>query len=73
MLKKEGEGILQAYDVLHQSRLLYEGGPQAVQVSEVMAYLEIARIDAVEDRLLFLNTIKMLDVIYLNHYAEHKK
>lgn len=50
-----------------------EHGPQAVLVSEVLAYLEIAKIEAVEDRLLFLRTVKTLDVIYLNHTAEQQK
>lgn len=64
---------MRAYDVIDQSRLRHESGPQAIQVSEILAYLEIAMIDTVEDRLLFLNTIKALDVIYLNHYAEQQK
>ena len=55
-----GRSILQAYDVLDQSRLHSEIGPQAIQVAEILAYIEIARIDAVEDRLLFMSTIKKL-------------
>jgi hypothetical protein len=72
-LSQGGGSVLNAYDVIDNSRQRYEGGPQAIQVSEVLAYLEIAKIEAVEDRLLFLNTIKTLDVIYLNHYAEQNK
>lgn len=64
---------MKGYDVLHQSRQVYQGGPQAIPVSEVLAYLELLNVRSVEDRLLFLSTIKMLDVIYLNHYAEHRK
>lgn len=73
MLGNGGVSVLSAYDVLDNSRQVYEGGPQSILVSEVLAYLEIAKIEAVEDRLLFLNTIKKLDVIYLNHYAERQK
>ena len=72
-LSQGGVSVLSAYDVIDNSRQRFEGGPQAIQVSEILAYLEIAKIDAVEDRLLFLNTIKTLDVIYLNHYAEQNK
>jgi hypothetical protein len=66
-------GVLRAYDILDQSRLYSEAGPQAIQVREVLAYLEIVREEEAESRLLFLNTIKALDVIFLNHYAEKHK
>lgn len=66
-------GVLRAYDILDQSRLYSESGPQAIQVREVLAYLEIVRESDIEARILFLNTIKALDVIFLNHYAEKHK
>jgi hypothetical protein len=72
-LSSGGASILRSFDVLDNSRLVYEGGPQAIQVGEILAFLEIAKIEEVEDRLLFLNTIKTLDVIYLNHFAESNK
>lgn len=73
-LREGGRAVLGAYDLIDQSRLFSEYGPQAIQVAEILAYLEIARIERGEDRLLFLSTIKTLDVIYMNHYAEqHKK
>ena len=59
--------------MIDQSRQMAEYGPQAILVSEVLAYIEIAKIEAVEDRLLFLNTVKTLDVVYLNHCAEQQK
>lgn len=72
-LNKGGVSILRSFDVINNSRQISEAGPQAIQLAEIHAYLEIAKIDAVEDRLLFLNTIKALDVIYLNHWAERNK
>ncbi len=72
-LSSGGMALLQAFNILDSARQLYEGGPQALPVSEVLAYLEIAKVDGVEDRMLFLNMVKTLDVIYLNHYAEQKK
>ena len=66
-------GVLHEFGFLSQARQAYEGGPQAIQIAEVLAYLEIAKIHDVEDRLLFLNNVKTLDVMYLNHYAEQQK
>lgn len=68
-----GADVLRAYDLIDQSRTYSELGPQAIQLKEIQAYLDIAKIDTVEDRLLFLNTIKTLDVIQLNHYAEQHR
>jgi len=62
--------VLQAYDMLDQSRQYSELGPQALQMSEILAYMEIARIHDADERLLFLKTMKTLDVIHLNHYAK---
>lgn len=59
--------------MLDQSRLHSEIGPQAIQVAEILAYLEIEKVEDSYDRLLFLRTIKRLDVIYLNHCAEKQK
>ena len=72
-LDKGGFGILHAYDLLDQSRLHSEIGPQALQMSEILAYLEISGVEDGYDRLFFLRTIKRLDVIYLNHCAEKQK
>lgn len=68
-----GKAVLRAYDLLDQSRQYTDRGPQAISMGEVYSYLQIARIEGVEDRLLFLSIIKRLDVIYLNHEAEKRR
>lgn len=64
---------LAAFDLLDSSRLVNQVGPQPLQVSEVLAYLELAGVEDVEDRVLFLHRMKVMDTILLNHHRESQK
>lgn len=64
--------MLEAFDIVSHSRKTNESGYQPVELGEILAYLEIAKIDSAEDRVLFMNTVKTLDVAYLKHCAERQ-
>lgn len=73
LLLKWGREMLTAFNLLSQSRQMFEAGPQPVTVSDVKAFLDIAAVRLVDDRLRFLMVFKAMDSIYLNHYAECRR
>ena len=62
-----------AFRSLNKSRLRTEAGPQAVQISELLAYCQLLGIDGAEDRSKFLYMIQELDAEYLDISSERQK
>lgn len=66
-------GVWGAYNLLNSSRLITEAGPGPIPLTEIKAYLDIARIDDVDSRLYVVRVVRTLDSIYLEHYAERAR
>lgn len=46
------------------------GGPSAIPISEVLAYLHLMGIASIEARSKYLRLLQMMDSTYLNYVAE---
>ena len=66
-------GVWGAYNLLNSSRLITEAGPSPIPLTEIKAYLDIAKIDDVDSRLYLVRMVRTLDNMYLENYAEKTK
>ena len=54
-----------AFMELTHSRIVHQGGIGYIPLSEYVAYMEMVRIDDIEERELFIKMVKALDSVYV--------
>jgi hypothetical protein len=69
-LKAADGPFVDSFYALHAARSGGMGGPNAIPISEVLAYLQLMGIASVEARAKYLRLIQRLDSVYLAHAAE---
>lgn len=72
-LKSEDRRYYDAYRSLSACRIWSQIGPDAIQVSEVLAYMEMASITDPETRLKYLRLVQGLDLVELKHIRSKTK
>ena len=68
-LRAHDRRYLEAFHTLSASRSHGMGGPQPIQLQEVLAYFEIFGVREPQARHRYLNLVQMLDVVCLEHSA----
>lgn len=72
-LKVRDARYKEAFDVLHSSRTQGFSGQNSIQVSEILAYLELVGIDSQQERVKYLRLIQKLDDVYFAYVAEKRQ
>ena len=63
----------EAFQILSGSRAVYQGSVGPIPVSEIVAYLEVAYITNVDERLRYITMIQGLDHVYVSFVNERAK
>lgn len=69
-LKRQDAPYLDAYYCLSAARTAGFGGADPIQVSEIVAYLNLVGVSGAEERARYLRTIQQLDHTYLTYARE---
>lgn len=72
-LPEEWKSHYLAFRSLSKSRLRTDVGPQAITVTEILAYCKMAAFDSPDDRSQLLYMVQELDDEYLTYAAEKQR
>jgi hypothetical protein len=69
-LKQQDRPFYDAYYTLAAARSAGLSGPEAIPVSEILAYVNLLGISSQEERMKYMRLIQQLDLAYLAHMRE---
>lgn len=72
-LYESSQEFYYAFRTISQGRMHSEIGPQAIQISEVLAYCDMMGIDRVDDRSVLLQLIQAMDSAYIDKSLSKSK
>ena len=62
-----------AFHVLNSSRTAGFSGPNSIQLSEILAFMEMFDISSISERRMLFKRIKILDREYMNYFSEQQE
>lgn len=68
-----GRDYINAFFTLSAARQHSMSGMQAIQMAETLAYLQLAGVDGVAQRMRYVRLLQRMDGVYLRHIAEKQK